>query len=150
MNERRESTIEESSDLNIGRRNLLKLNGAAVGITSVAHIPLAAKAQDMSHGANNFYESDRVVVQKVAFKNQYQMTVSGNLFTPSNLDRNTKGPAIVVGHPMGAVKEQSANLYATNMAEQGFVTVSLDLSFWGKSEGQPRQAVLPDMYSEDY
>ncbi|KAL2823208.1 hypothetical protein BDW59DRAFT_163552 [Aspergillus cavernicola] len=28
---------------------------------------------------------------------------------------------------MGAVKEQSANLYATKLAEQGFITVSLDL-----------------------
>ena len=29
---------------------------------------------------------------------------------------------------MGAVKEQSANLYATKMAEQGFVTLAMDLS----------------------
>jgi fermentation-respiration switch protein FrsA (DUF1100 family) len=56
----------------------------------------------------------------------------------------------VVGHPMGAVKEQSANLYATKMAEQGFVTLSLDLSFWGESEGQPRNAVSPDIYAEDF
>ena len=51
---------------------------------------------------------------------------------------------------MGAVKEQSANLYATKMAERGFVTLSLDLSFWGESEGQPRNAVLPDIYAEDF
>ena len=51
---------------------------------------------------------------------------------------------------MGAVKEQSANLYATKMAEQGFVTLSLDLSFWGESEGQPRNAVAPDIYAEDF
>ncbi len=51
---------------------------------------------------------------------------------------------------MGAVKEQSANLYATKMAEQGFVTLSLDLSFWGESEGQPRNAVSPDIYAEDF
>jgi fermentation-respiration switch protein FrsA (DUF1100 family) len=51
---------------------------------------------------------------------------------------------------MGAVKEQSANLYATKMAERGFVTLSLDLSFWGESEGQPRNAVSPDLYAEDF
>ena len=51
---------------------------------------------------------------------------------------------------MGAVKEQSANLYATKMAELGFVTLSLDLSFWGESAGEPRNAVLPDMYAEDF
>nr|WP_216622654.1 alpha/beta hydrolase [Corallococcus exercitus] len=105
---------------------------------------------DTSHGADNFYTSDKVTVQKVVFKNQYKMEVTGNLFVPKGLERGARNPAIVVGHPMGAVKEQSANLYATKMAEQGFVTLSLDLSFWGGSEGQPRNAVAPDLYSEDF
>ncbi|UUA72434.1 alpha/beta hydrolase [Cellvibrio sp. QJXJ] len=105
---------------------------------------------DMSHGANNFYKSDKVTEQKVTFKNQYQMTVAGNLYLPKNTNQNTKSPAIIVGHPMGAVKEQSSNLYAQKLAEQGFVTLSLDLSFWGESEGQPRNAVSPDIYSEDF
>nr|WP_111455227.1 alpha/beta hydrolase [Pseudomonas sp. URMO17WK12:I6] len=105
---------------------------------------------DMSNGADNFYKSDKVTVEKVTFKNQYGMKVAGNLFTPTDLDPKTKNAAIVVGHPMGAVKEQSANLYATKMAEQGFVTLSLDLSFWGASEGTPRQAVSPDIYAEDF
>ncbi|MEK1830437.1 alpha/beta hydrolase [Priestia megaterium] len=48
------------------------------------------------------------------------------------------------------MKEQSANLYAQKMAEKGFVTLSLDLSFWGESEGQPRNAVSPDIYAEDF
>ena len=104
----------------------------------------------MPNGADNFYTSDRVTVQKVTFKNQYQMNVVGNLFLPKNLDRAAKNPAIVVGHPMGAVKEQSANLYATKMADRGFVTLSLDLSFWGESDGQPRNAVSPDIYAEDF
>lgn len=109
-----------------------------------------ASGADLSRGANNFYTSDKVTVQKVTFKNQYQMLVVGNLFLPKQLDLNKPHPAIVVGHPMGAVKEQSANLYATKMAEQGFVTLSLDLSFWGESEGQPRNAVSPDIYAEDF
>ena len=105
---------------------------------------------DMSRGAANFYTSDQVSVQPVTFKNQYGMNVAGNLFVPNNIDRNTTNPAIVVGHPMGAVKEQSANMYATKMAERGFVTMSLDLSFWGHSDGQPRNAVSPDIYAEDF
>ncbi|VVN71796.1 hypothetical protein PS710_00477 [Pseudomonas fluorescens] len=104
----------------------------------------------MSNGADNFYTSEKMTVQKVTFKNQYQMNVAGNLFIPKNLDGKTKSPAIVIGHPMGAVKEQSANLYATKLAEQGFVTLSLDLSFWGESEGRPRNAVSPDIYAEDF
>ncbi|MEX5549639.1 alpha/beta hydrolase [Pseudomonas pergaminensis] len=105
---------------------------------------------DMSNGANNFYQSERVTVEKVTFNNQYGMTVAGNLFVPKHLAPSSKNAAIIVGHPMGAVKEQSANLYATKMAEQGFVTLSLDLSFWGASAGEPRNAVLPDLYSEAF
>src|SRR4051812_23665182 len=61
-------------------------------------------AGDRSNGANNFYTSDRVDVQKVSFKNQYGMNVAGNLFVPKDLNRNAKSAAMVVGHPMGAVK----------------------------------------------
>ena len=104
----------------------------------------------MSNGADNFFKSDKVTVQKVSFKNQYQLNVVGNLFIPKGLDNATRSPAIIVGHPMGAVKEQSSNLYAQKLAEQGFVTLALDLSFWGESEGSPRNAVLPDMYAEDF
>lgn len=112
--------------------------------------PFSAIAADLSKGADNFYQSENVTAQKVTFKNQYQMTVSGNLFIPKSLDQSTRNPAIIVGHPMGAVKEQSANLYAQKLAEQGFVTLALDLPFWGESEGQPRNAVLPDLYAEAF
>jgi len=117
-----------------------------LGMTGVG----AAIAADKSNGADNFYRSDKVTMQKVEFKNQYNMKVAGNLFIPKGLKQNSKNPAIIVGHPMGAVKEQSSNLYATKMAEQGFVTLAIDLSFWGESEGQPRNAVLPDVYAEDF
>ena len=150
--DRTENTAERQAGLDIGRRNLLKLTGAgvaALGMTSLLNIPFA-KAQDMSNGAANFYTSDRVTVQKVIFKNQYQMNVSGNLFTPNSLNRNAPNSAIVVGHPIGAVKEQSANLYATKMAERGFVAMSIDLPFWGESDGQPRNAVAPDIYAEAF
>lgn len=101
-------------------------------------------------GADNFYKSDQVTMQRVTFRNQYNMQVVGNLFIPKDLDQNTQNPAIIVGHPMGAVKEQSSNLYAQKLAEQGFITLSLDLSFWGESEGQPRNVVAPDIYAEDF
>jgi uncharacterized protein len=109
-----------------------------------------AVSADMSNGANNFYTSDAVSVEKVSLPTQYGLKVAGKLFVPKNLDRRRPAAAIVVGHPMGAVKEQSANLYATKMAEQGFVTLSIDLPFWGESEGQPRQVVSPDLYAEAF
>ena len=100
--------------------------------------------------ADNFYQSLWVTVRKVRFKNQFEMDVAGNLIVPNNLNRSSAHAAIVVGHPMGAVKEQSANLYATKMAEQGFVTLSIDLPFWGESEGRPRNLVSPDLYAEAF
>jgi fermentation-respiration switch protein FrsA (DUF1100 family) len=113
-------------------------------------ISAPAMAQDLSNGADNFYKSKLVTAQKVTFLNQYKMKVVGNLFMPKTMDRNAKNPAIIVGHPMGAVKEQSSNLYAQKLAEQGFVTLAIDQSFWGESEGQPRNAVAPDIYAEGF
>lgn len=120
-----------------------------IGFLSVLS-SVSAIGADMYNGANNFYKSDVVTIQEITFKNQYKMDVVGNLFMPKDGVQSTKYPAIIVGHPMGAVKEQSANLYATKMAEQGFITLAIDLSFWGESEGQPRNAVSPDIYSEDF
>ncbi|MBD5641081.1 MAG: alpha/beta hydrolase [Desulfovibrio sp.] len=100
--------------------------------------------------ASNFYRSDKLDMIPVTFPNQYKMEMSGDLFLPKNLDRNKKYPAIIVGHPMGAVKEQSAVLYAQKMAEMGFVTLAMDLAFWGGSQGQPRNAVSPDLYAETF
>ena len=100
--------------------------------------------------ADNFYKSSTVSTEKVAFLNQYKMKVTGNLFLPKDMKESERYPAIIVGHPMGAVKEQSANLYATKMAERGFITLSIDLSFWGESEGEPRNAVLPELYAESF
>ena len=111
---------------------------------------LSSFGADMSNGADNFYSSDTVTAEPVTFNTQYGMQVAGTLFMPRHLAPGSKHAALVVGHPMGAVKEQSANLYATKMAEQGFVTLSLDLSFWGQSAGTPRNAVLPDLYVEDF
>ena len=111
----------------------------------------------MTHGissaqtdADNFYKSDKVSAEKVSFPNLYKMKVGANLFLPGDMKPGERRPAIIVGHPMGAVKEQSANLYATKLAEAGFVTLSIDLSFWGDSGGEPRNAVLPDVYAEDF
>ena len=101
-------------------------------------------------GADNFYHSYSVKEQQVSFPNQYKMKVAGTLFIPNSLKAGDQYPAIIVGHPMGAVKEQSAMLYAQKMAEAGFVTLAIDLPFWGESEGEPRNAVSPDMYAEAF
>jgi fermentation-respiration switch protein FrsA (DUF1100 family) len=154
--------LNMNGDLNMAqqesdRREFLKTAGAgvaALGVLSVAgNAAFAADNMpqpDMSNGADNFYKSDKLAAQKVTFDNQYKMKIAGNLFTPKGLDRNSRHPAIIVGHPMGAVKEQSSNLYAQKLAEQGFVTLAIDQSFWGESEGRPRNAVAPEIYAEAF
>lgn len=134
------------------RRRLLKATAAgvaAVGFTSLLNIP-TAKAQNMSNGADNFFKSDKATLEKVTFQSAYKTDVAGNLHVAKALSRNVRHPAIIVSHPMGAVKEQSANLYAAKMAEEGFVTIAIDLPFWGESQGEPHQSVSMDFYSEAY
>lgn len=123
---------------------------ATVVISLFLSVITNALGADMSNGADNFYKSDKVTLTKVEFNNQYKMKVAGNLFIPKVQKQGIKYPAIIVGHPMGAVKEQSSNLYATKLAEHGFVTLAIDLSFWGESEGKPGHLVAPEIYSDDF
>ncbi|KAF2035609.1 hypothetical protein EK21DRAFT_96807 [Setomelanomma holmii] len=76
-------------------------------------------------------------VHPVTFPSQYRMTVAGNLYIRNHLSLSINTSVIV-----------STNLYATKLAEQGFVTLSINVSFWGGSEGEPRNAVAPDLYAE--
>ena len=99
-------------------------------------------------GAANFYRSDRVETRKVAFPSQFGLRVAGTLCLPKDAGA-ARLPALIVGHPMGAVKEQATTLYATRLAEQGFAAVAIDLLCWGESEG-PRNLVSPDLYAESF
>lgn len=131
-------------------RYLKMFKSIALGVILSTAGTSAVFAADRPADADNFYRSDKVEVQKVTFKNQYKMNMAGNLYLPKDMDKSKKHAAIIVGHPMGAVKEQSADLYAVKMAERGFVTMSVDLAFWGGSDGQPRNAVAPELYAETF
>ncbi|KAL4924129.1 alpha/beta hydrolase [Aspergillus undulatus] len=131
----------------------MKITARGLALLGTA-IAVPATAQNLSYGADNFYHSPNVTIHPVTFPTQNDLLIAGNLFLPPSsnhtIQTDSSFPAIVVGHPMGAVKEQSANLYATKLSEQGFVTVSLDLPFWGGSAGEPRNAVVPDFYAEAF
>ena len=131
-------------------RYLKMFKSIALGVILSTAGTSAVFAADRPADADNFYRSDKVEVQKVTFKNQYKMNIAGNLYLPKDMDKSKKHAAIIVGHPVGAVKEQSADLYAVKMAERGFVTMSVDLAFWGGSDGQPRNAVVPELYAETF
>lgn len=108
-------------------------------------LTLAAGAWDKT-----FPESDRVTHQKVAFYNRLGINVVADLYMPKNMNSAAKNPAIIVGHPFGAVKEQTSGLYAQTMAERGFVTLAFDASYAGESGGQPRYIASPEALVEDF
>jgi fermentation-respiration switch protein FrsA (DUF1100 family) len=91
-----------------------------------------------------------VFVQKVHFLNRH-IDIAGNLFTPSGYDAANakKYPAIVVSHPNGGVKEQTAGLYAQKLAEKGFIALAYDASYQGESGGEPRFTEDPASRVED-
>lgn len=78
------------------------------------------------------------------------MKIAGNLFLPAGFETGKKYPAIVVGHPAGGVKEQTADLYARKLAESGYITLAFDASFQGESGGEPHFLEDPAIRVEDF
>jgi uncharacterized protein len=146
-----ENTIEPRADLDVGRRDLLKLTGVGVAVVGAGALlnTSSAQAQKMTAEWDKvFPKSQKVDHQKVSFKNRYGITLAADLYKPKNA--SGKLAAIAVGGPFGAVKEQSSGLYAQTMAERGFVTLAFDGSFTGESGGEPRNVASPDINTEDF
>jgi len=75
--------------------------------------------------------------------------VVGDLYLPNDYKKGVKLPAIVVVGPKGAVKEQTAGIYAKKLSEKGFVTLAFDHRTYGESGGKPRHYENPYMKIED-
>lgn len=75
--------------------------------------------------------------------------ISANVYTPANYDESKKYPAIVVAHPNGGIKEQTAGLYAQKLAENGFIAIAFDAAYQGASGGEPRHTDKPANREED-
>ncbi len=139
------------SNFTLSRRGLLSLAGASAAAVGAMSLTSAAPVAGQTSAAwdKTFPKSDRVDHQKVTFKNRYGITLVGDLYLPKNRG-NGRLPAIAVGGPFGAVKEQSSGLYAQTMAERGFVTLAFDPSYTGESGGTPRNVASPDINTEDF
>ena len=96
-----------------------------------------------------FQLSDKVIRQKVNFKNRYGITLAGDLYLPKD-SSNKVLAALAISGPFGAVKEQSSGLYANQMAERGFVALAFDPSYTGRSSGEPRNVASPEINTEDF
>lgn len=98
-----------------------------------------------------FQISDGVRREHVTFRNRFGFELSADVYLPSDSMKNGQGlPAIAVGGPYGAVKEQASGLYANKLAEMGFIALAFDPSYTGESSGEPRNMSSPDINTEDF
>ncbi|WP_122928008.1 MULTISPECIES: alpha/beta hydrolase [Sphingobium] len=90
-------------------------------------------------------------MSKISFANSNNPSIamSAVINLPEGFDESRRYPAIVVSHPGGGVKEQTAGTYARKLAEQGFVTIAFDRSYQGESGGDIRQLENPHISTED-
>jgi fermentation-respiration switch protein FrsA (DUF1100 family) len=84
----------------------------------------------------------------VSFRNR-SWDVAGNLYFPEDFDKAKKYAAIVCVHPGSSVKEQTAGLYANQLAKSGLIALTFDASFQGESGGEPRFLEDPATRVED-
>lgn len=101
-----------------------------------------------AHEGYSFILNDNVTRTKAEFHNRYGIKLAGDLYIPKTAEG--KMPAIAIAGPFGAVKEQSAGLYANELAGRGFITLAFDPSFIGESGGEVRNVASPDINTEDF
>jgi fermentation-respiration switch protein FrsA (DUF1100 family) len=146
-----QTTRLERPSHDLSRRGLLRFASASAVVLGAASLAsgTTADAQISSGWDKVFPESNKVDHEKVTFTNRYGIALVGDLYLPKNRGAR-RLPALVVGGPFGAVKEQSSGLYAQTMAERGFAALAFDPSFTGESGGQPRNVASPDINTEDF
>ncbi len=92
---------------------------------------------------------EKVNIHPVTYKLN-GIDIAANVYTPAGYDPTMKYPAVVVvAHPNGGVKEQTAGLYAQRLAESGYITIAADAAYQGASGGQPRHVDKPANRIED-
>ena len=142
----------------MNRRTVLAAGASLAGLATLAPADSAgANAGASATGATitslaeftRTVDADSTVSRRpVTFRNG-QIDMAGVIFEPAGLDRSQTHPAIVVVHPGGGCKDQTASLYAWRLAQQGYVALAFDASHQGESGGLPRLLENPTARVED-
>jgi fermentation-respiration switch protein FrsA (DUF1100 family) len=133
----------------------------AAGIASLASLAGMADARPLASRIapqptitslaqfNAAVRADRTTERRaVTFKNG-KIDMAGVIFAPANITPGKAYPTIVVVHPGGGAKEQTASLYAWRLAQQGFVALAFDASNQNASGGESRMLEDPTVRVED-
>lgn len=59
---------------------------------------------DSNSKYKTFTASDKVISEKISYKNRYGITIAANLYLPKDMDESKKYVALVIGTPYGGVK----------------------------------------------
>jgi uncharacterized protein len=150
MNNEHNEIIDEGRRRFIGSA-IAAIPGAAVVLASREASAQTRTADPVKQPAVIGYPNKKgVLIERVTYQARNMGTsIAANFFKPPGFDESKKYPAIVVTHPFGGVKEQTAGLYAQHLAEEGFITVAYDASYQGESGGQPRLMEVPAQRLDD-
>ncbi|MCA1671948.1 MAG: alpha/beta hydrolase [Actinobacteria bacterium] len=88
-------------------------------------------------------------MQAITFPNG-PVSMAGNLYRPADFSPESPESsyaAIVTVHPGGGVKEQTEGLYASKMAERGFVALAYDTSHPSRWRSHLRSGVRAERES---
>ncbi|MDX1958990.1 MAG: nuclear transport factor 2 family protein [Leptospiraceae bacterium] len=80
--------------------------------------------------------------KKVEFDSKGSKIV-GKLHLPKDFSESKKYTGVIVTGSWTTVKEQMPDLYASKLAEKGYVALTFDFRNYGESEGEPRNTEMP-------
>jgi uncharacterized protein len=132
--------------------SFVTFSAAIVGGTAMV-MPATAPAESTAvkmPAVIGYPNEQGVTIERVTYPaRNMATTIVGNLFKPAGFNTSKRYAAVVVTHPFGGVKEQTAGLYAQHLAGQGFISLAYDASYQGESGGEPRLMEVPAQRVDD-